>query len=30
MIWHSTGTDKVLRVGSGDDDGFVNFSVAEL
>ena len=30
VIWHSTGTDKVLRVGSGADDGFVNFSVAEL
>ena len=30
MIWHDTGTDKVLRIGSGGDDGFVNFSVAEL
>lgn len=29
-IWHSTGSDKTLRVGTGADDGFVNFSVVEL
>lgn len=29
-IWHSLGSACSLRVGTGDDDGFVNFSVAEL
>jgi hypothetical protein len=30
VIWHSLGATKSLRVGTGTDDGFVNFSVAEL
>jgi hypothetical protein len=30
VIWHSLGNTKSLRVGVGVDDGFVNFSVAEL
>jgi hypothetical protein len=29
-IYHSLGVDKILRVGSGSNDGFVNFSVVEL
>jgi hypothetical protein len=30
VIWHSLGVTKTLRVGTGTEDGFVNFSVAEL
>lgn len=30
VIWHSLGATKSLRVGTGVNDGFVNFSVAEL
>jgi hypothetical protein len=30
VIWHSLGVTKTLRVGTGVDDGFINFSVAEL
>jgi hypothetical protein len=30
VIWHSLGVTKTLRVGTGVDDGFMNFSVAEL
>ncbi|MDR1877724.1 MAG: hypothetical protein LBQ84_08895 [Flavobacteriaceae bacterium] len=29
-IWHDTGNTKQLRVGTGSNDGFVNFSVVEL
>lgn len=29
-IWQNTGSDKSLRVGTGADDGFVNFSVSEI
>jgi hypothetical protein len=30
VVWHSLGATKSLRVGTGVNDGFVNFSVAEL
>jgi hypothetical protein len=30
VIYHSLGVTKTLRVGTGTEDGFVNFSVAEL
>lgn len=30
LIYHTLGGDKTLRVGTGANDGFVNFSVAEL
>jgi hypothetical protein len=29
-IWHNLGVTRDLRVGTGANDGFVNFSVAEL
>lgn len=29
-IWHSLGSTRSLRIGTGDEDGFVNFSVTEL